>query len=170
MYSANEGLYGQGYDLPSGHIQFWELDHEEGRMSKNWCLQTMVLEKIPESPLDGKEIKPVNVKGNQSWTLIGRTDAEVEAPVFWSRTADCFDMNSRLTGKLPDAAKEWGQEKGMSEDEMAKWHHQCNGHKLGETLGNGKEQGGLACCSPWGHRELDVTEQLNNITYIHIHM
>ena len=147
MYHVNKSLYSQGYGLPGGHIQLRELDHKEGRKPKNWCLKTVVLEKTTEGSLDSKEIKPVNVKENQSWILIGRTDAEAEAPVFWSQTADCFDMNSRFTGELPDAAKDWGQ-KGVSEDEMARWHHQCSGHKLGETLGDGKEQGGLACCSP----------------------
>ena len=72
----------------------WELDHEEGRTRKNWCLQTVVLEKTPESPLDSKEIKPVNPKGNQPWICTGRTDAEAEAPVFWSS-----DVNRRLIGK-----------------------------------------------------------------------
>ena len=128
-YSAfqSNGPYGQGYGLPSGHVWLWELDHKEGRMPKNWCLQTVVLEKTPESPLDSKEIKPVTLKGNQPWILIGRTDADPVAPVFWSS-----DANSWLTWKVPDAWKEWGQkEKRASEDEMAGWHHWCNGHVLG---------------------------------------
>ena len=95
--------------------------------SENWSLPTAVLEKTPESPLDSKEIKPVNLKGNQPWTLAGRTDAEAEAPVFWSS-----DMSSRLIGKVSDAGKDWGQkEKGASEEEMVVWHHWCNGHELG---------------------------------------
>ena len=81
-HSANKRLYGQSYVLPSGHIQLWELDYEEGRMPKNWGLQTVMLEKTPESPLDSKEIKPVNLKGSQLWIFIGKTDAEAEAPVF----------------------------------------------------------------------------------------
>ena len=103
-YFANEGPYSQGYGLPSGHIWLWDLDCKEGRMPKNWCLRTVVLEKTPQSPLDSKEIKPVNLKGNQPWILIGRTDAEAEAPVFWSS-----DMNSHLFGKVPDAGKDWEQ-------------------------------------------------------------
>ena len=83
-YSADKGPYGQGCGLPSGHIQLWELDHKEGRMPKNWCLQTVVLEKTPESPLGTKELKPVNINGDQLWIFTGRTDAEAEAPVFWS--------------------------------------------------------------------------------------
>ena len=81
---CHQNPYSQGYGLPSGHVWLWELDHKEGRMPKNWCLQTVVLEKTPESPLDSKEIKAVNLKGNQPWKLIGRTDADAEALVFWS--------------------------------------------------------------------------------------
>ena len=104
------------------------------------------------------EIKSVNPKGNQPWILIGRTDAEVEGPVFWSS-----DVNSGLIAKVPDAGKdcEW-KEKRASEDEMAGWHHQCNGHELGQTSGDGEGQGGLACCDPWGLKQLDTTGQLNN--------
>ena len=126
-YSADKRPYSQGYGLPSGHIQLWELDGKEDRMPKNWCFQTVVLEKTPESPLDSKEIKPVNLQGDQPWIFTGRTDAEAEAPVFWSS-----DAHRWLIGKVPDAWKEWGQkEKRASEDEMAGWHHWCNGHVLG---------------------------------------
>ena len=158
-YSVNKGLYSQHYGLPSGHIWLWELDHKEGRASKNWFLLTVVSEKTPESPLDCKEIKPVNLMGNQPWILIGKTDAESEASVFWPP-----DVNSQLIGKDPDDRKDWGQkEKRASEDEMTGWHHQCNGHELGQTPGDGEEQGGLACCSPWGLKESDMTGWLNNI-------
>ena len=105
----------QGYGLPSGHIWLWELDCKGNRMQKNWWLWNVMLEKTPESPLGSKEIKPVNLKGNQPWILIGRTDAEAEVPVFWSS-----DANSWLIGKFPDARKDWRQkEKIASEDEMA---------------------------------------------------
>ena len=94
---------------------------------KNWCFQIVVLEKTPESPLDSKEIKPVNPKGSQSWIFTGRTDAE--AAVLWPP-----DMNSQLTGKHPDAGKDWGQEeKGVTEDEMVGWHHQLNGNEFEQT-------------------------------------
>ena len=117
-----------------------------------------MLEKTLESPLDSKEIKPVNLKGNQPWILIGRADVEAEAVVFWSS-----DANSWLIGKVPDAGKDWGQKaKRAAEDEMAGWHHWCNGHELGLTLGDGEGQGGLASCSPWGHKESDMTGQLAN--------
>ena len=103
---------------------------------KNWCLQTMVMEKIPESPLDSKEIKPVNLKGDQPWLFTGRTDAEAEAPVCWS-----CDVNRWLIRKVSDAGKVWRQmEKRASEDEMAGQHHWCNEHE--QTLGDGEGQGG----------------------------
>ena len=153
-YSVDKGPYSQGYGLPSDHVWLRELDHKEDRApTKNWGLQTVVLEKMPESVLDSEQIKPVNLKGNQSWIVIGRTDAEAEAPVFWLP-----DANSRLTGKVPDAGKDWGQkEKRTSEDEMAGWYHWCNGHELGQTWGDGEGQGGLVCFSSWGHKKLDMT-------------
>ena len=118
----------------------------------------MVLEKTPESPLDSKEIKPVHLKGNQPWILIARTDAEAEVPVFWSS-----DTNSWLIGKVPDARKDWGQkEKRVSEDEVAGWHHQCNGHEPWQIWGDFEGQGRLVCCSPWGHKELDTAGWLKN--------
>ena len=98
----------------SSHVWMWELNHKEGWVPKNWCFRTVVLEKTLESPLDCKEIKPVHPKGNQSWIFTGRTDAEAEAPTLWP-----CDAKSCLTGKDPDAGKDSGQEKGMTEDEMA---------------------------------------------------
>ena len=89
------------------HVQMWELDHKEGWEPKNWCLWIVVLEKAPESPMDSKEIKPVNLKGNQSWVFTGRTDAEAEAPILWPP-----DANSWLTGKDPDAGKVKAKEEG----------------------------------------------------------
>ena len=150
--SADKDPYSQGYGLPSGgYIQPWELDHKKGRVPKKWCLQTIVLEKIPESPLDSKEIKPVNSKGNQPWTFIGKTDAE--APILWPP-----DVKSKLIGKDHDAGKDWGQkEKRASEDEIAGWYHPCSGHELGQIPGDDEWQGGLVCCSPWDHKELNTT-------------
>ena len=107
--------------------------------------------------LDSKEIQPVHLKGDQSWVFIGGTDVEAEAPILWPP-----DAKSWLTGKDPDAGKDWGQEeKGMTEDKMVGWHHWLNGHEFGWTPGVGDGQAGLACCSPWGHKEPDdlVTEQ-----------
>ena len=101
-YSANKGPYCQGCGLPSGHIWLWELDCKESRAPKNRCLWTLLLGKTPESPLDSGEIKPVSLKGNQPWILVGRTDAEAEAPVLWSS-----DTNSWLIGKVLGAGKDW---------------------------------------------------------------
>ena len=123
-----------------------------------------MLEKTPESPMDSNEIKPVNLIGNQPWILVRRTDAEAETPVLWSP-----DVHSWLIGKVPVAGQDWGQkEKRVSEDEMAWWHHWCNGHELGQILGDSERQGGLACCSPWAHKELDMTGWLNNNTTLHV--
>ena len=134
----------------------WELDCEESWVPKNWCFWTVVLEKTLESPLDCKEIQPVNPKENKSWLFIGRTDAETEAPVLWSP-----DVKSWLIRKDPVAGKDWGQEeKWTTEDEMVGWHHRLDGHEFEWTTGVG-EQGGLACCRPWGCKESDVTERLN---------
>ena len=117
---------------------------------KNWCFWTVVLEKTLESPLDCKEIKPVNSKGNQPWMFIGRIDAE--APILWPS-----DAKSRLIGKDPDAGKDWGQEeKWATEDEMIRWYHWLKGHEFEQTLRDGEGQGSLACCSPWGHKESDT--------------
>ena len=130
----------------------WELDHKESWESKNWYFPTVVLEKILESPLDCKEIKPVNPKGNQSWMLIGRTDGEAEAPILWPP-----DVKSLLIRKDPAAEKDWGQEeKGVTEDEMVGWHHWLNGHEFQQALGDGEGQGSLTAVSPWGWKESDI--------------
>ena len=135
----------------------WELDHKEGWIPKNWCFWTVVLEKPLESPLDCKEIQPVHPKGDQSWVFIRRTDAEAEAPIFWPP-----DVKNWLTGRDPDAVKDWRQEeKGMTENEMAGWHHWLDAHEFGRTPGVGDGQGGLACCDSWGCKESDTTEWLN---------
>ena len=142
----------------SSHVWMWELDCKESWALKNWCFWTVVLEKTLESPLDCKEIKPVNPKGNQSWIFFGKIDAEAEAPILWPP-----DMKSQLIGKDPDAGKDWGQEeKGAAEDKMVGWHHQQNAYEFEQTLGDGERQGNPVCCSPWGREELDRTEELNN--------
>ena len=105
----------------------------------------------------GQQGDQTNPTGNQPWIFIGRTDAEAEAPVFWSS-----DVNSWIIRKVPDAGKDWGQNKRVSEDEMVGWHHWCNGHEFGQTSGDGEGQGGLVHCSPWGRKESDMTGWLNN--------
>jgi len=127
----------------------WELDHEEGWAPKNWCFRIVVLERTLESPLNNKEIKPSQSKGNQPWIFIRRTD--IEAAVLWLP-----DTNSQLIGKDPDAGKDWRQ-KAVTEDEMVGLYHWLNERKFVQTLGDGEGQGSLVCCSPWGHKESDTT-------------
>ena len=135
----------------------WELDYKESWAQKNGCFWTVVLEKTLESPLDCKEIQPVHPKGGQSWVFIGRTDVEAETPMFWPPV-----LKSWLIGKDPDVGKDWGQEKkGTTEDEMVGWHHGLNGYGFEWTPGVGDGQGGLVCCSSWGHKESNTTERLN---------
>ena len=150
----------------------WELDYKEIWAPKNWCFWTVVLEKTLESPLDCKEIQPVNPKWNQSWVVTGRTDAEAEAPMLWPP-----DAKSRLIRKDPSAGKDWRQEeKGMTEDGMVGWHHRLNGHEFEQALG----QESLACCSPWGsqswtqlnhwittRKELNITNHHGNANQNH---
>ena len=116
-----------------------------------------IMEKILESLLNCKEIKLVNHKVNQSWIFIGRTNTEAGVPILWPP-----DMKNWLTGKDPDAGKDWRQEeKGTTEDEMVGWHHQLDGHEFEQALEVGDGQKSLACCSLWGHKESDMNEQLN---------
>ena len=138
-------------------LKMWELDGEESWVPKNWCFWTVVLEKTLENPLDCKEIQPVHPKGDQSWVLIGRTDVKAETTIFWPP-----DEKSWLIWKDPDVGKDWRQEeKGTTEDAMVGWYHQLNGHEFEWTPGVSDGQGGLVCCGPWGHKELDMTEWLN---------
>ena len=113
--------------------------------------------KDSESPLDCKEIQPVHPKGDQSWVFTGRTDAEAETPILWPP-----HTKSWLTGKDPDAGRDWGEdEKGTTEDEMAGWHHRLDGCEFWWTPGVGDGQGCLACSDSWGCKESDTTERLN---------
>ena len=127
----------------SGYVWMWKLDHKESWVPKNWFFWIVVLEKTLESPSDSKEIQPVHPKGSQPWTFIGRTDTEAEAPILWPP-----DVKSWLTGKDSDAEKDGrSKEKGAEEDEMVRWHHDG--------------QWGRACCSPWDHKESNMTKRLN---------
>ena len=157
LYFADKGPSGQNCSFSRSHVWMWELDYKESWALKNWCFWIVVLEKTLESPLDSKELNPLNPNGNQSWIFIGRTDAEGETPIFWSS-----DVKTWLIGKDPDAGKDWRQEeKGKTEDKMVGWHHQLDWHELEQHLGVGDGQWSLACCSPRGHKELDTTERLN---------
>ena len=142
--------------FPSSHVWTWELDIKKAECWRTdafelWCWRRLV------SPLDYKEIQPIHPKGDQSWVFIGRTDVEADTLIHWPP-----DGKSWLTGKDPDAGKHWRwEEKGTTEDEMAGWHHWLNGHGFEWTPGVGDGQGGLVCCSPWGHKQSDMTEQPN---------
>ena len=122
--------------------------YKESWVPKNWCFWTVVLEKTLESPLDCKEIHPVHPKGEQSWVFIGRTDGEAETPILWPP-----DAKNWLIWKDPDAGKDWGQEKGTTEDEMVGWHRRLDGYEFEWTPGVGDEQGGLVCCGSWGRSQ-----------------
>ena len=140
------------------------MDYEEGWVPKHWFFHTVVLEKTLESPVDGKKTKPVNPKWYQPWIFI-RTDVVnpkgYQPWIFISAVLWPPDAKSWLIGKDLDAGKDWGQEKRTTEDEMVGCHHILNGHEFEQTLGNDEGQESLTCCSPWGPKELDMTEWLN---------
>ena len=129
-YFAKKGPSSQSYGFPCGHVRMWELDCKESWAPKNWCFWTVVLEKTLESPLDCKEIQPVHSEGDQPWDFFGRNGAKAETPILW-----LLHAKSWLLGKDSDAGRDWGQEEmGTTEDEMAEWHHQLDGHEFGWTL------------------------------------
>ena len=131
-YFANQVPPSQSYMVfPYSHVWMWEFDHKEGYAPKHWCFQTVVIENTLESPLDWKNIKPVNPKGNQAWISIGRTDAKAEAPILWPA-----DAKSWFIGKDSDAGKDWKQEekeKGTTEDEAVEQCHRLNRHEFEQT-------------------------------------
>ena len=130
----------------------WEFDHKEGLVVLEKELQCKELSTV-ESPLDCKEIKAVDPKENQPWIFTGRIDAKPEALILWPP-----DGKSWLTGKDPNAGKDWGQkEKWAIDDEMFRWHHWLNGHEFEQTPEDSERQESLVCCSPWGRKELDMT-------------
>ena len=134
-----------------------ESDYKGSWALKYWSFSTVLLEKTLESPLDCQEIQPVHPKGNQSWILIGRIDPDAEVPILWPPNGKNW-----LTGKDPEAGKDWRQEKkGTIENEMVRWYHRLSGHEFEQAPGDSDGQGRLACCSLWGHKESDTTEWLN---------
>ena len=140
-----------------GHVWMWELGCEEGWAPKNCCFWTVVLEKTLDIPLDCKEIQPVHSDRDQPWDFFGRNNVKAETPVLWPP-----HEKSWLIGKDSDAGRDWGQEeKGMTKDEMAGWHHGLDGCESEWTPGVGDRQGGLACCNSWGRKESDTSERLN---------
>ena len=114
-YFPNKVLSSQSYGFSRSHVWMWQLDYEESWAPKNWYFWTVVLEKTLESPLDYKEIKLVNTKGNQSWIFTRRTDAKTEAPILWPP-----NVKSWLIRKDSDAGKGWRPKKGVAEDEMVR--------------------------------------------------
>ena len=151
---ADKGPYSQSYGFSSSCVEIRELDHKEGWALKNWCFQI-------ESPLDCKEIKPVDPKGIQPWMFTGRTPAEVESPLLWP-----LAVKSWLIGKDPDAGKNWGQEeKGTTENEMVGWHHQLNGHESEQIQQDSQGQGSLVVLQSMRSQRVGhslVTEQYWN--------
>ena len=147
----------QGYGFSSGHVSMWELDYKESWAPRNWCFWTMVLEKTRESPLDYKEIQPVHPKGDQSWCSLGGLTLKLKLQCFGHlmRRADSSEKTLML-GEI-----EGRRRRGWQRMRMVGWHHQLDGHGFGWTPGVGDGQGGLVCCSSWGHKEPDTTEWLN---------
>ena len=134
---VNKSPSSQSYGFSSSHVWMWQLYYKESWVAKNWCFCTVVLEKTLESPLDCKEIQPVNPERNQSWIFIGKTHAEAETPILWPP-----DTKNWPIGKDPDAGKDWRQEeKRMTEDEMVGWHHWLDGHEFEQAPGVGHGQG-----------------------------
>jgi len=153
---GNKGLSSQGCGFSSGHTWMWELDCEEIWVPKYWCFWTVVLEKTLESPLDCREIQQVLSEGDQARISLEGMMLKLKLQYFGHlmRRVDSLEKT--------DAGRDWGQEeKGMTEGEMAGWHHWLDGHGFGWTPGVGDGQGGLECCDSWGRKESDTTEQLN---------
>ena len=162
-YFANKGPSSQSYGFSSSHVWMWELDYKESWALKNWCFWIVMLEKTLESPLDCKEIQPVNPKGNQSWIFIGRTDAEAETPILLPP-----DVKNWLIWKDPDPGKYWRQEEmGTTEVEMVGWHHWLNGHEFEQALGVGDGQGSLAYFSTWSHSPTRLSNLMDLSTAFH---
>ena len=148
---ANKGLSSQSYGFSSSHVRMWKLDHKEGWVLKDWCFWIVELEKT-DSPLDSKDIKPVNPQENQLWIFFGRIDAEAETPILWP-----CDEKRKLTGKILMLGKIEGRRRRGWQDEMVGWHHWLNGHEFDQTPGDSEGQESLVRCSPWGHKDSDMT-------------
>ena len=155
---AGSSRKGHGYS--SSHVWMWELDYKENWVPNNWCFWIVALEKTVESPLDCKEIQPVNCNRNQSWIFIRRTDAEAETPILLATWNEELTHWKRLWCWERLKAGGEGDNRGW-DNEMVGWHHWLDGPKFEQPPGVGDGQGSLACCSPWVCKELDTTEWLN---------
>ena len=143
---ANKGPYSQNYGFSSSHLWMWEVDHKEGWAPKNWCFQTAVLENTLESPLDSKEIKPVDSKGNQPWIFIGKTDAKAEAPILWPTHWKRLWCWKRLrAGRGRD---DIGWDGWMASSTQWAWVWANSGRQW--------RTGSLVCYSPWGCKQSDM--------------
>ena len=155
-YFANKGPYSQSYGFSSSHVWMWELDHREGWVPKNWCFQTVVWRRLfIESPLDSKEIKLVDAKGNKPWIFSFSFSLmlKLKFQYFDHLMQNAYSLEKTLMlGKT-----EGRRRRGATEEEMIGWHHQLNGHKLKPTLRDCEDPGSLVCCSPWEHKESDTT-------------
>ena len=150
---SNKSSSSQSYGFSSSHVWMRELNSKESQAPNNWCFRTVVLEITLENPLDCKKVQPDNPKGNQSWVFIGKTDAEAETTIFWPP-----DEKNWLIGKAPDAGIHWrGQQRIRWLDIIT----DTMDMSLSMLWGVGDGQGSLACCSPWLHKESDMTEWLN---------
>ena len=149
-YFANKSPYNQSCDFSSSHAQMSELNHKEGWGPKSWCFWTVVLEKTLGSPLDSKEIQPVSSKGNQSWIIIGMT----EAPILWP--PDAKRWLTLMLGEIEGRRRRRWQRMKWLDVIM-----DSTGHEFEQALGDGEGQGSLVCCSPCSCQESDTTEQLN---------
>ena len=154
---ADKGPYSQTYGFSSSHAWMWELDHNEGWTPKHWCFWIIVVEKTLENPLDCKEIKPVNPKGNQLWIIIGRNDADLKLQYSATWSEELAHWKRLWWWKRLRAGGE-----GATHDEMVGWLHPLNRCEFEQTPGDNAGQGSLACCSPLDHIQLDMTEQQNN--------
>ena len=149
--------YSQSYGFSNSRVWIWKLNHKEGWTPKNWCFWTVVLEKTLVSSMDCKEIQIVHPKWNQCSQLLEGLMLKLKCQYFGHL------MQSQLIRKDPDAGKDWGQEeKGTTEDEIVEWHHRLNAHEFEQALEADEGQGSLPCCSPLGHKVLNMTEWQNN--------
>ena len=153
---AIKGLYSQSYDFSSNHVWMWELDYsiKKAEHRRIDAFELWYWRRLLRVPWTARRSI---LKLNQSWIFIGKTDAAAETPILWPP-----DAKQWLIGKDADAGKDWRwEEKGTIEDEMVGWHHRLNGHEFEWVAGVGDGQGGMACCSPWSHKESDTPEWLN---------